>query len=373
MWRLLLLCVVGACGFQISNAPGDPIDGGVDPTDIDAEPANWLPGYAHRKSVTIQSGQSITLEDFVVAIVIAEDPDLAARARDDGQDITITAANGAILEYELERFDGQTGALAMWVRVPALESATTVFMYYGGEIRLHDARATWSEQTFRAVWHMTDAVGTLARDSAGDHDLASTGGTNLPVLQDGIAGVARGFDGSNDMLRDDGDDNSLDFGTQPFSYSVWVYIAQSQGLYDMPMFKGGAISSQPGYDIELGTNNWSMYVGDGSTNRAVTVANETLNTWVHIVIVVDRAAQVLRGFKDGIEVQKVDITDIGSMSSSSTFTIGSNGSAYFMRGRVDEPRVYARALAPEWIAAEHANLRSPSTFTTVGAEEAAPP
>ncbi len=373
MWRALL-CLVGACGFDARLTADDqpPRDGGADAIEIDAEPPHWLDGYTHRKRISVASGQTVPLEDFVVAIVIAEDTDLAMHARADGHDITITTANDTILEYELERFDQNTGALALWVRVPALEPATTLFMYYGGDTRSHEPRATWAPSTFRAVWHMTDSVGTRAHDSAGEHDLASSGATNQPVLQDGIAGMGRGFDGINDMLRDDGDDDTLDFGTQSFSYSVWVYIVQSQGLYDMPIFKGGASADQRGYDIELGTGNWRVFVGDGNMNRSVAVGDETLNEWVHVMVVVDRAAQVLRGYKNGVENQQIGISQIGSTSSGYPFTIGSNGSAYFLRGRVDEPRVYARALSPEWVAAEHANLRSPSTFATIGAQEAAP-
>lgn len=373
MWRLVLVwCVLGACGFRIDT--GVASDGASDTADtpIDVEPAHWLPGYAYRKRIDVSSGQTVTLDDFAVAIVIADDADLAAHARDDGQDIIITTQNDTILEYELERFDGATGALSMWARVPSLAAQQTLYMYYGGEIRLHDPRATWDANTFRAVWHMTDALGTVARDSAGQHDLASSGATNLPVLQDGIAGMGRGFDGLNDMLRDDADDNTLDFGPASFSYSVWVHVVTSAGSFDMPMFKGGSSNGTPGFDIELGTSNWTTYAGDGTTTYPVTVANETLNTWVNIAGVVDRANDVLIGYRDGTAKDTTDISNLGDVSSNLTFVIGSNGSNYWFRGRVDEARIYARALPPEWIAAEHATLRSPSTFAAVRAEETPP-
>jgi hypothetical protein len=372
MVRVLLACVLCACGFRVTpGTTGDdepPRDGEIDT----ADPAQWLPGYTHRKRIDVASGQTVALDDFVVAIVIPDDADLAARARDDGQDLIITTADDTILDYELERFDGTTGALSMWVRVPSLAPQTTLYMYYGGDIRLHDTRATWSPQTYRAVWHMTDPLGTRANDSAGDNDLESTGSTNLPVLQDGIAGVARGLDGNNDMLRV-ADDDTLDFGTESFSYSVWVLVVQSEGFYDMPMFKGGASAGQAGYDIELGTGTWRAYVGDGDSNRSVVFSNEeVLNVWVQLVAVVDRANDVLIAYKDGALVDQFGIADIGSSSSDYAFSVGSNGSNYWMRGRVDELRVYPRALSPEWIAAEHANLRAPATFASVGAEEAMP-
>ena len=375
MWRLVLLGCVGACGFQIATSTSsddEPLRDGGDDAVIDVEPAHWLPGYTHRRRIEVSSGQSVALDDFVVAIIVPDDAGLAANARDDGQDLIVTAVDDTILDYELERFSGTTGALTMWVRVPSLAAHTALYLYYGGEIRLHDARTTWSAQTFRAVWHMTDAVGTLARDSAGPHDLASSGSTNLPLLQDGIAGLGRGFDGINDMVRDDVDDDTLDFGLASFSYSVWVNVATSAGPFDMPMYKGGSSAGTPGFDIELGTNNWTTYIGDGTQNRPVTVANETFNTWVNITGVVDRASQQLLGYKDGVVIMKADINDIGAIASNSTFVIGSNGGNYWFRGRVDEPRIYARALTAEWIAAEHANLRSPSTFAAVAAEEMAP-
>ncbi|MFN0251460.1 MAG: LamG-like jellyroll fold domain-containing protein [Kofleriaceae bacterium] len=366
---VLLACVLGACGFRVTSggAAGDdepPPDQAIDT----AEPTDWLPGYTYRKRIDVTSGQAVALDDFAIAIVIENDADLAAHARDDGQDLIITTADGAILEYELEQFDGATGALSMWARVPSLAPQTPLYLYYGGEIRLHDARATWSPQTYRAVWHMTDPLGTQANDSAGTNDLASTGAMNLPVLQDGIAGVGRGLDGDNDMLRVN-DDDSLDFGTESFSFSVWVFIVQSSGFYDMPMYKGAASFSQPGYDLELGTGGWRAFVGDGTSNPEVTFSNETLNVWVHLVAVVDRAGDAFIAYKDGAPVDQTSIVNLDSTSSDYVFTVGSNGSNYWMRGRIDEPRIYARALPPEWIAAEHANLRAPATFAAVGAEE----
>ena len=375
MWRVLVTSLLAACGFQISTGtPSDDqpiLDGNVDA--IDSAPPQWLTGYTHRKRLVVNSGQSIDLTDFVVGVVLPADAGLAAHARDDGQDITVTTADDAILDCELERFDGGTGELVLWVRVPTLASATTLYLYYGGEIRLHDARATWAAQTFRAVWHLADGMTTQARDSAGMHDLASAGATNQPTPETGLAGSARGLDGLNDSLRDNADDATLDFGTGSFSWSVWVNVTQSAGDFDMPMYKGGSLPSDEGWDVELGFNGWRTFISDGSDVYGAVFGNETLNTWVHLTGVCDRDAQLLRAYTNGVQADAVDIATAGSVSSNQTFVIGSSsGNLYWFRGRIDEPRIYARALSPEWIAAEHANLRSPSAFVTASAEEAAP-
>lgn len=374
----LAACLLGACSFQLTfgPAPADdapPIDARPDAEVVDAEPPHWLPGYSYRKRIDVATGQQVALADFVAAVIVSGDADLAAHARDDGQDLVVTTSNDTILEYELERFDESTGELVLWVRVPSLAPATRLYLYYGGDIRLHDTRATWDPQTYRAAWHLGDAQSGTARDSAGQHDLAASGTSSSPPVTAGIAGGARIFDGSNDSLRDDGDDNTLDFAaSESFSYSVWVNVAQSQGEFDMPMYKGGSSAGQAGFDIELGLNNWTSYIGDGAKNRGVTIANQTLNAWVHVAFVVQRSTQEHIGYKDGLQIQKMGIGDIGNIASGSTFVIGSNGGNYWFRGRIDEPRIYARALAPEWIAAEHANLRDPSSFAQVGGEEAMP-
>src|SRR5262245_33635035 len=72
--------------------------------------APWLPGYAHRKRITLTPPTTTTLADFTVAILEPADPELAAFAAQDGADVTFTARDGTTrLPRELAAFDPGTG------------------------------------------------------------------------------------------------------------------------------------------------------------------------------------------------------------------------------------------------------------------------
>lgn len=371
--RLGVLAIgLWGCGFAIQPAGGEDPDGG--PT------ATWPDGFAHRRPLAITSGADGPLDDFVVAVTIGPDAALAASARDDGRDLMFVGEDGrSVLDFEIERFDGATGELAAWVRFASLPPTTTAYLYYGHDAvpsGLPEPTSVWAPAVFEGVWHLTDASADLARDStAGAHHLQPPDAGRRPAAIAGaIVGGGRGYDGSDDTLRV-ADDDHFDHGTSSFSYGVWVRVTQSAGPFDMPMYKGGASAGNAGYDLELGTGGWTAYISDGTDVEGVSFGSESqlLGAWVHLVAVVDREAQLLRAYRDGVERATTDIAHLGATDSAHPLDAGTNTTGnYPFRGELDEPRVYARALSPAWIAAEHANLSDPAAFVVVGAEQARP-
>lgn len=369
--RLLLACLACGCGFQVNGGTDPEPDAAVDD---DAPPAGpWLSGFSHRKPLTIASPQPQSLPDFVVAVILPADADLAARARDDGRDLAITAADGTtIASFEIEQFDGATGALVAWVNVPTFDGNETLYLYYGGgtEDRMN-AELTWPASVFTGVWHLSDATTILAADSTtADHDLTSTG-AEIPADTSGNTARARAFDGDRLAVADPAD-GSLDKGTSSFSYSAWAYVETSLGDYDMVLYKGGSQGGDPGYDLELGRTTWRAFLASATQDRSVTFGNEVdlLNRWVHLVAVVDRSAQRLRTYTNGAFVAEVDITAVVDVDNARGLNVGYP--TYPFRGKIDEVRIYAQALSPAWIATEYANLSAPASFVMAGSEEAAP-
>lgn len=363
--------VLGACSFQISGTRDDAAR-----ADDGPHATTWLDGFSHRKPIDLAASNTSTLDDFVVAIAFPDDADLAARARPDGRDLAVTFDDGTtIVDFELERFDAASGALAAWARLPSFAGAQRLYLYYGGgpEDRANSV-ATWAPTTFTSVWHLTDASPGEARDStAGGHHLASVAMNEVPGTVDGMPGAARLYDGSDDrLLIADPPDGSLDHGTRSFSYSAWVWCDASVGQYDMPLYKGGASAGNPGYDLELGTASWSAYISDGVATRAATFGQEPAlrGRWVHLVVVVDREAQTMRLYTDGTPTGTIGLAGFGSVDNPNALQVGTL--SYPIRGRIDEVRVYARALTAEWIATEHANVRDHAAFVVRGAEQPRP-
>ena len=67
----------------------------------------------------------------------------------------------------------------------------------------------------------------------------------------------------------------------------------------------------------------------------------------------------------GFEPRPVEDPDAAGTMRIVDFALGKGSGGQWFNGLIDEARVHSVALTPEWIAAEHANLTSP-TFVTVG-------
>lgn len=327
-----------------------------------ADPLTTSPG-TYRKQVTITAFAPLT--DMVVSVAIV-DSELAAHALPDGTDLVFVDRDGAVLAHELVAY--RDGALEAWVRVPTLAAPTTLlWMYYGGEPA--QPASPWGG--YRAVWHL-DETGPVERDrSSHANTLVSPSSTITPAPAMGISGAGRAFDGVDDlMVASDPLDGSLDFGRDSFTVSAWVLVTSSAGIYDHILHKGGSNASVPGYDIELGSADWNANVGDGLRNLAVRFGDEGefLGSWAFVAMVVDRPANTVRAYVNGLEADTVDISGIGSLDNSLDFTL-SRTANYPFKGVMDEVRVYGGLMSPQRIAAEYTNLVAPASVVSVGPEE----
>jgi hypothetical protein len=375
-WLLLL----GACNYAPSIG-GAITDGAVDAADpdatitvdtsADASTEPWLAGFTHRQPITItRTTGTSTLVDFPVAINLATNAGLAQHASNAGSDLVITADDAVTrLDSQLVGFDGSNGKTELWVRVPALAAGTTsLFLYYGATAQDTHPDAVWPAQ-FRAVWHLSETAGAAANDSAGNHTLDQPNAAFLPGRAEGVAGLARRMDGIDDRVElADPVNGSLDFGTSSFSYSIWVNANANLGQFDQPFYKGGTSSSLPGYAMLLGTGAWAGKLHDGNSFRDIDFAqNPTLNAWHHLVVVIDRQANVAKGYFDGAESSSIPFP-LGSIDSTEPMRIGRGSGGAQFSGLTDEAHVVSGVLAPDWIATEHANLATPG-FVSIGAEQ----
>ena len=109
-----------------------------------SETENYYPEYStwqYRKALTIDHTKVPSNQtNFPVLINLSTDADLAAKAQDNGADFLFTDSEGNELDYELEKFDGSTGELVTWIKVPLLSStsSTVIYMYYGNSSDFYD-------------------------------------------------------------------------------------------------------------------------------------------------------------------------------------------------------------------------------------------
>ncbi|HTL34680.1 MAG TPA: DUF2341 domain-containing protein [Kofleriaceae bacterium] len=363
-----LLVGAGACSFEHGALQGDISSDGSDSGALNAP---WLTGFLYRKPITITPPTlAASLTHFPVGILTASDAQLADSARDDGLDLVFASADGTTrLEHELVTFDGATGALEAWVHLPELPNSTsTIYMYYGAAQQMPSPpSAVWST-LIAGVWHM----GQGGSDStAHAHTASAIAPESTPLLVAGIAGGARSFDGIDDALTvPDPTDGSLDFDMGSFSFSLWVDELSSNSAFDVPFYKGGASTGDPGYCVLLGTANWNLKTHDGTMYRDPTAGTESLGHWVYLVGVVDRAASQMIAYRDGVAITTMPLGTYGSLNSTQALTFGAAATTAY-HGLIDEVRVTSGIRSADWVVAEYANLKSPS-FLAIGAQQTRP-
>ena len=93
-------------------------------------------------------------------------------ANANGYDIGFYADSGGTtkLKWQVERYDGTSGNLIAWVKIPSVSSSSdTVFYLLYGDSSINtdqsDPPNTW-DSNFKSVWHMADnAANTTIRES----------------------------------------------------------------------------------------------------------------------------------------------------------------------------------------------------------------
>ena len=329
-------------------------------------------GWPHRKKITFDHTKiSADLTDFPVLIDLT-DSDLKSKAQADGDDILFMSSIGTAqrLSHEIEYYDGSTGHLIAWVKVPHLSSSvnTAVYMYYGNPHAgsQQDIHGTW-DSAYEMVQHFDETSGVLY-DSTSHH---RDGLTYNGVVQDieGRIDGADSYDGADDYAKFP----SVDL-TNQITVEIWTKTKQQ--AYWQTAFAKGSANAESWYCAwnTAGSNAYKIqwWVTDSSNNRRDMYGTTTLTesfVWHYLVLTYDGATQT--GYVDGIEEIHIDWTGTIKSSTEETF-VGRNliwGEP--LNGPADEFRISSVARSSAWISTCHNNQRYPSTFMSIGTEETA--
>ena len=191
-------------------------------------------GWQARKPIEIDHTKVVAdLTDFPVLISIT-DTDLVADAQDDGDDIVFTdEANSIKLDHEIEYFNGTTGELVAWVRIPSLSGSqnTTIYMWYNNSEcgSQQNPTGVW-DSNYKGAWHLKEdpsgGVPQMADSSSNSNDITSSGSM---TSGDQVAGQIDGsleLDATDDYISRTYD-SDFDFGTGSFATSGWFKTSGS--------------------------------------------------------------------------------------------------------------------------------------------------
>ncbi len=337
--------------------------------------------FDYFKEITIDAEEvagNNDLIDFPLLISIL-DSDLKTHARSDGADILFS--NGTEwLEHEIERYnpnyDRNNAQLIAWIRIPILSATTDtdIYMYYGNSTMnsLENPSGVW-DSTYKGVWHLFDSSGTdVAKDSTSHSGFGDTRGT-ITKSSNGKIDGAYDFGTDGTIIVEDHVDEHLDFSeTQSFTISFWINLSTSTDTWQLPLYKGGDIPQNEGYNFETSENGQylTFYICDNAYNRigSYSAVVFPFNTWYYITGVVNRTSNSIHMYKNGAEVGSgKNISTIGSLSNINDLQFP--WADFELNGLLDEVRISDVSRSPNWITTEYNNQYNPNSFYSVGPEQ----
>jgi len=214
--------------------------------------------------------------------------------------------------------------------------------YVGTEIQSSNQRA--SSLTDGLVLYQSfdgqDVSGTTAFDRSG---LGNNGVISGATVKAGKRGQGLDFDGvSNSIIVPDS--NSLDI-TGAVTLSAWYYPNNmNAGWYVLAAKDGGGSDS----NYWLGRNGSKFYLTfiNASWHNHSTVNTYTANQWYHVVGVIDSVNDTMKIYVNGVLDIDTQVEAADMIASNDSLYIGrDNGNNTTVNGKIDEVRVYNRALS----------------------------
>ena len=368
--------------YNNQNDPNTFYSIGVEETSAPPPPPPpwWNTSWQYRKKLTIaHSLVSTKLTDFPV-LVTSTDSDLASKAQDDGDDIAFTDINKTKLSHEIEFFNGTSGQLVAWVKVPSLSSTadTILYMYYDNPASSSqaDPTAVWTSN-YRMVQHLEETSGT-------QYDSTSYGNNGTYYgTKEGIDGKIDGADGFVGNLAaaggdyvDCGNATSLNI-NNAITVSAWIKPTD-QTQWNHLCTKGCDIPNRV-YQLSIEANEQIDFIINANTTngKATTTASVPIGAWSYVVGTYDKTnVKVYINGSEGASVpftQAINTNSVNLRIAGRIYGTGNSGpSAYTFDGTMDEVHVVAVARSQAWIQTEYNNQNNPSTFYTIGTEEKAP-
>jgi hypothetical protein len=346
------------------------------------------PITACQRSMTIDHTKVPSAQSNFTVLVSVTDPALKTVANGghvanaNGYDIGFYADSGGNtkLKWEVEKYDGTTGNLIAWVKIPSVSSSTdTVFYLMYGNSAINtdqsDPPNTW-DSNFKGVWHMNDnAANTTIREST----VTGANGTNNANTSSktaaGQIGSALSYNGNTDGSFAAINLSATNIVTLSF-WMKWTTNANDDHL---------AFEYTPNYNVNAGgfIADWnSSSFGGGKFETGMGNGNRTYwtdlftrpaaATWHLVHLVFNRSGPTDKVYVDGslqtLTTGTHTASGMGNFSNSSLYFMSRAASALNAAGTLDEVRLSTIERNAGWVTTEYNNQSSPGTFITMGSE-----
>jgi hypothetical protein len=171
-------------------------------------------------------------------------------------------------------------------------------------------------------------------------NVKGTGSTNININKSCLS-----FNGSNTYVSISHNEVISFDETESYSISIWMKAPYTGHSNDIPRI----ISKGDNYTIRRAASNADQTrftITDGVNTVFVTDSSNIYDdTWHHLCMIIDRNSDNLIVYRDNQLVGSEDISSVGDTSNTDDLYLGSYPhDANFLKGFIDETRIYNRAL-----------------------------
>jgi predicted phage tail protein len=209
-----------------------------------------------------------------------------------------------------------------------------------------------------AAYAFDEGSGTSLADGSGRLNTGTIGGTSAPTWTIGKRGAALQFDGLNDWVTVP-DASSLDL-TTGMTLEAWIYPTLVQDWHTVAFKEqsGDLVYGLYANDRDRSGPQGQVYTG-GSAKLVDGPSRLPVNQWSHLAATYNGSTLTL--YVNGVAVASTAVTG-NILTSTGALRIGGNNvAAEWFKGRIDDVRVYNRALTPAELTAD---MNRPATADT---------
>lgn len=211
-------------------------------------------------------------------------------------------------------------------------------------------------------WALDDGSGTTAADPIGSHPGTLTNG---PTWATGYISNAVNFDGTNDYIN-------IPYvaafnQTGDFTLSAWIYADSSTGIRRIVTLPGDEAAGSEHYSLLLNSGSLEFWVANDSMSVGVSVVGQ----WVHVAATISGTSMKL--YENGVQISSHTWINTGGgrfSRTSGNLAIGRYGPTWgqYFDGKIDDVRIYNRALTAGEIATMEAWAGSTTCTSPTGTE-----
>jgi hypothetical protein len=340
--------------------------------------------WDYRVKITIESDEvDSTLTDFPVYVDLSDLPSgfHTNCNQTDARDIRVTTSDGETeVPREVVFYDSSTDTGELHFKGTLSSSANTDFyIYYGNSSATEPASdSTYGRENvwnsgYEAVYHLQQTPTSAQVDSTsnGHNSTGYTGSMDSNDSVSAVLGKGLDFDGGDDDVVVD--DTSQDFQVTNLTVSCWINSSGFSESGSWGIVSCGTVGTGGSWALGILSPSQALLGHwEGSDNKAYNANGTTdvVDGSDHFVYMINNGT-TNKVYADGTEDGSISTSGKTVKTGSWDLEVGGwNASARSFQGIIDEIRISNVARSTDWMEAEYTNQNTPTTFYTIGTQEA---